>query len=192
MYGSTQIEIRTRCAEKEQEPGWINLKYDTDWLTIPHQWFIIERHTCASPHRRRRPRQIRENQEGLTTHLWALCRDDADHFSVGREKRVELGAEFFFVDLVVEVVDVEGCVGLDGWVHFEGLRVGLVTVCSRTTGDGVPTVRSVLISSRLDWKARQTSTSTPIACTQSRRRFVPAGDLAYHGSRGTINVVVLT
>ena len=77
--------------KKSGEPGWINLKYDADWLTIPHQWFIVERHTCASPHRRRRPRQIRKDQERLTAHLWAFRRDDIDHLPVGREKRVELG-----------------------------------------------------------------------------------------------------
>ena len=81
-----------KYGEKEWEPGWINLKYDTDWLAIPHQWFIVERHTCTSPHRSRRPREICKYQERLTTHLGALRRDDIDHLPVCREKRVELGA----------------------------------------------------------------------------------------------------
>lgn len=87
------MEIRKWWGGKrEREPGWINLKYDTDWLAIPHQWFIVERHTCASPHRSRRPCQIRKDQERLPSHLGALGRDDIDHLSVSREKRVELGA----------------------------------------------------------------------------------------------------
>ena len=78
--------------KREWEPGWINLKYDTDWLAIPHQRFIVERHTCASPHRGRRPCQIRKDQERLTAHFGTLRRDDIDNLSVSCEKRVELGA----------------------------------------------------------------------------------------------------
>ena len=110
--------------EREWEPGWINLTYGTDWLTIPHQWFIVEHHTCTSPHRSRRPCQIRKDQERLTAHLGALCRDDIDHFSVRREKRVELGAQLLFVDPVIQVVDIERRVWLDGRVHFGGLWKG--------------------------------------------------------------------
>ena len=117
-----RVEQANRGPEAEEkdsgEPGWINLKYDTDWLAIPHQRFIVERHTCTSPHRSRRPRQIRKDQEGLTAHLGTLRRDDIDHLPVCCEKRVELGSELFLVDLVVQVVDVERRVRLDGWVHF--------------------------------------------------------------------------
>ena len=132
--------------KREWEPGWINLKYDTDWLTIPHQRFIVERHTCTSPHRRRRPCQIRKDQERLTTHLGALGRDDIDHLSVRREKRVELGAQLFLVDLVVQIVDVECRVWLDGRVHFGGWG-GRMGVCRRTTNVTVPTVRNFLSNS---------------------------------------------
>ena len=136
--GRTEVRKGVRRREREREPGWINLKYDTDWLAIPHQRFIIERHTCASPHRSRRPRQIGKDQEGLTAHFGTLRRDDIDHLPVGCEKRVELGTELFFVDLVVQVVDVERRVGLDGWVHFDRLRQHEWAFVVRTTKPKFP------------------------------------------------------
>jgi hypothetical protein len=53
----------------------------------------------------------------LASHFWCFSGNNIDKFSVGGKKNIELRANFFFVDLVIEVVDIQSGVRLNGVGH---------------------------------------------------------------------------
>ena len=79
-----------------------------------HHWLIVEDHTFAAAHRGGRACEVGEDDEGLAFHLRPFEGDDIEDTAVGGEEGEELRAELVLLDLVVEVVDVQGRVGLRG------------------------------------------------------------------------------
>ncbi len=77
-----------------------------------HHRFIIEDDTFARTECSGRARQVTEDDESLSSHLLRLERHHVDDPAICGEEAKELQPELVFLDLVVEVFDVEGRVWL--------------------------------------------------------------------------------
>lgn len=73
-----------------------------------HHGLVIEHHTLTGSHGSGCGSQIGEDEKGLALHLWTFGGDDIDDFAVCGEEGIELRPDLILVDLVIEIVDVEG------------------------------------------------------------------------------------
>ena len=53
------------------------------------------------------------DEKCLASHFWCFGGYDIDKFSIGSKEGIELRANFILVYLVIEIVDIKGCVGLN-------------------------------------------------------------------------------
>ncbi len=81
-------------------------------LGATHERLVVEYHPLARAHGRSRARKIGEDEKCLATHFLALGSDNIDYFAICSEEGKQLGPELLLVDFVIEVLDVEGGIGL--------------------------------------------------------------------------------
>ena len=86
-----------------------------------HHWLVVKDHTFAAAHGGGCTGEVGEDDKGLALHLRTLEGDDIEDAAVSGEESKELCAELVLLDLVVQVVDVEGGVWLGGG---HGGRIG--------------------------------------------------------------------
>ena len=79
-----------------------------------HHRFIIEDDTFARTEGSGCARQVAEDDESLPSHLLGLERHHVDDPAIGGEEREQLLPQLLFLDLVVEVFDVQRRVRLGG------------------------------------------------------------------------------
>ena len=85
---------------------------DENGHVCAHERFIIKHHSFTSSHGRSRPRKICKGEKSLAPHLLAFGRDDVNDLAICSEKCIKLYAQFFFVDFIVEIIDIESGIWL--------------------------------------------------------------------------------
>jgi hypothetical protein len=81
---------------------------------------VVECHAIACTEGSGGRGKVRKDEKCLAPHFRCFGSDNVDKFSIGGEKGIQLRSNFFFVYLVIEIIDIKSRVGLSACVIGHG------------------------------------------------------------------------